>query len=357
MWSRRRFLSSLAAVSAASLVAGRRTGRRGRRGHQAGHRQFLRAHLRVESAAVDPVCGVLEIRHAPHVRPGSLREPRGQLPGQDSRQAAAAEIEIQVGTTSICPTSSSYDAKKWGPAEDHARLLIRTAHRLGSPVARCYLGHRGDRQGDGGIYRHIDAMVKLLKSVRSAAEDAQVKIAVENHAGDMQAWELVELIEAAGQEFVGATMDPGNAAWTMEDPLVNLEILGPYALTTGIRDTAVWETEEGAASMWVNMGQGVVDWPAYVRRFRELCPGSRSCWKSFRSNGRMRCRISSPNIGRSSPRRVPPNSRASSRSLNAARNANCHPAVPRAKHPPNWKRNNSSSTWKPTCAIAGKCWA
>jgi len=99
-----------------------------------------------------------------------------------------------------------------------------------------------------------------------------VKIAVENHAGDMQAWELVNLIEEAGKSFVGATMDPGNATWTIEDPMVNLEILGPYAVTTGIRDTAVWETDTGAAAMWANMGQGVVDWPAYTKRFRELCP-------------------------------------------------------------------------------------
>jgi 3-oxoisoapionate decarboxylase len=26
--------------------------------------------------------------------------------------------------------------------------------------------------------------------------------------------------------------------------------------------------------MWANMGQGVVDWAAYVKRFRELCPGT-----------------------------------------------------------------------------------
>jgi len=24
--------------------------------------------------------------------------------------------------------------------------------------------------------------------------------------------------------------------------------------------------------MWANMGQGVVDWPAYVKRFKALCP-------------------------------------------------------------------------------------
>ena len=187
-------------------------------------------------------------------------------------QAERAGLEIQAGTGSICPTSSSYDRNKWGKAEDHARLLIRTAKQLGSSVARCYMGTRRDREGDGGIYRHIDEMVKVLKAVKSEAEDSNVKIAVENHAGDMQAWELVNLIQAAGSSYVGATIDPGNAAWTMEDPMVNLELLGPYVVTAGIRDTVVWETENGATCMWANIGEGLTDWPAYVKRFTEFCP-------------------------------------------------------------------------------------
>lgn len=187
-------------------------------------------------------------------------------------QAEQAGVALQVGTGSICPTSRSYDAGRWGPAEDHARLLVRVARQLGSPVARCYLGSRQDREGDGGIYRHFTPLVNVLQAVRDEALEAGVKIAIENHAGDLQAWELVELIEAAGPEFVGATMDPGNAVWTLEDPLVNLETLGPYALTTGIRDSMVWETADGARAMWVNMGLGLVDWPAYLARYRELCP-------------------------------------------------------------------------------------
>jgi sugar phosphate isomerase/epimerase len=187
-------------------------------------------------------------------------------------QARRAGIEVQAGTGSICPTSNAYNEKKWGKAEDHARLLIRTARDLGTSVARCYLGTRRDREGDGGIYRHIDETVKVLKAVKSEAEDANVKFAIENHAGDMQAWELASLIEAAGSSYVGATIDAGNAAWTLEDPMVNLELLGPYGVTAGVRDTAIWETDTGASCMWTNMGQGVVDWPAYVKRFQELCP-------------------------------------------------------------------------------------
>jgi sugar phosphate isomerase/epimerase len=135
------------------------------------------------------------------------------------------------------------------------------------------MGSWRDRQGDGGIERHIQATAKVCKAVRSEALDAGVKIAVENHAGDTQAWELVTLIEEAGKDYVGATMDSGNAAWTIEDPMVNLEVLGPYAVTTGLRDSAVWETEKGATVLWANLGEGVTDWPRYVERFGELCPG------------------------------------------------------------------------------------
>jgi hypothetical protein len=53
----------------------------------------------------------------------------------------------------------------------------------------------------------------------------------------------------------------------------NLEILGPYAATTGIRDSVVWETDEGASVAWTAMGEGQVDWQKYFDRFAALCPG------------------------------------------------------------------------------------
>lgn len=187
-------------------------------------------------------------------------------------QAEEKEIEIHVGTGSICPTSSSYNQKKNGPAEEHVKLLIRVAKTTGAKVARCYMGTNQDRQGEGGIYRHIEETVKVLKAVKSFAADSGVKIAIENHAGDTQAWEMAQLIEAAGKDFVGCTMDNGNATWSFEDPMVNLEILGPYAISTGMRDSAVWETPKGASVMWVNMGDGTVDWQTYLKRYQELCP-------------------------------------------------------------------------------------
>ena len=187
------------------------------------------------------------------------------------KKAADLGLDIQAGTFSICPTSRSL-TKDYGTPEEHLTLAIRIAQTLGSSVVRCVLGSGEDRRVEGGIERQIAETVKVLKSVRSRALDAGVKIAVENHAGDMQAWELVTLIEAAGKEFVGATMDSGNAAWTIEDPMVNLEILGPYAVATGIRDTAVWEIADGVQAHWAAMGGGNTDWRVYVDRYAALCP-------------------------------------------------------------------------------------
>lgn len=180
-------------------------------------------------------------------------------------------IEIQVGTGSVCPSSAAFNDQH-GPAEEHLALTVRIASLMGSPVARCYLGRSSDRKTPGGIQVHIQAMVRVLKSVRNLALDLGVKVAVENHSGDMQAWELMSLIEQAGPDFVGATLDSGNATWTLEDPLDNLKVLGPYAVTTGIRDSMLWETENGVAVQWTAMGEGIVDQTEYFGTFRRLCP-------------------------------------------------------------------------------------
>jgi 3-oxoisoapionate decarboxylase len=181
-------------------------------------------------------------------------------------------IEIQAGTGGICPSAKSFN-KKFGTAEEHLDLLIRVAKALGSPVARCYQGTADDRKLPGGLEARWKDTISVCKAVRGRAIDAGVKIAIENHAGDMQAWQLANLIEECGRDYVGATMDSGNATWALEDPMENLEILGPYAASTGIRDSMVWETAEGASVAWTAIGEGQVDWQKYFDRFAELCPG------------------------------------------------------------------------------------
>lgn len=187
------------------------------------------------------------------------------------RRADDAGVALYAGSWSICPTSKTFKANR-GTAEEHLRLGLRVAKTIGSPVFRVVLGNMEDRKTEGGIQARIADTIAVLKACRSQALDTGVKVAIENHAGDMHSWELLQLIETAGRDFVGANIDSGNAAWTLEDPMDVLETLGPVTICSSLRDDMIWETPDGAAVQWTAAGDGLIDWKRYAARWRQLCP-------------------------------------------------------------------------------------
>src|SRR5439155_17894104 len=108
--------------------------------------------------------------------------------GDIRKMAADKGVQIHLGSWSICPTSKVFK-KDWGTAEEHLALGIRMAKALGSPVFRVVLGTREDRKIEGGIEGRIRDTAKVLKSQRTKAMDAGVKVSIENHTGDMEPWE------------------------------------------------------------------------------------------------------------------------------------------------------------------------
>lgn len=187
-------------------------------------------------------------------------------------QAATAGVTLHVGMWSICPSSKAFRTEN-GSADAQLANGIRIARAVGSPVLRVVLGTWEDRLTDGGIYRHIDGMVSVLKSARSRALDAGIRIAVENHAGDMRSEELATLVEMAGRDYVGVNFDAGNALWTLEDPLDAYDRLAAYVATTSVRDGVVTEIPSGARARWTAMGDGQIDWPTFAQRFADASPG------------------------------------------------------------------------------------
>jgi sugar phosphate isomerase/epimerase len=151
------------------------------------------------------------------------------------------------------------------------RTGLRANHAVGSKMARAFLGGRAERTGAIPLEKHLETTVKIPRSVRSEALDLGIKIGIETH-GDLQAWEVRDLIEEAGKDFVGATIDTGNPVTLAEDPMVTLETLAPYALTTHIRDSAVFEHPRGAVYQWVALGDGSIDYAQFFERYRQLCP-------------------------------------------------------------------------------------
>lgn len=204
-----------------------------------------------------------EIRFIGSLEPENLRRVRAH--------AEALGVEVEIGMKSICPTSKMFDRTQ-GTAEEQLGRMLVSAELVGSKIVRAVLGSADDRKG-GSIDAHIHDMTQVLRNVKSQATDRGLKVAIENHAGDMQARELKMLVEEAGPDFVGVCLDSGNPLWTLEDPHLTLETLHPYVLTSHVRDTMVWKTPEGAAVTWVQMGRGNVGIDSYVRRYAELCGG------------------------------------------------------------------------------------
>ncbi len=180
-------------------------------------------------------------------------------------------IEVEIGMTSICPTSKAFKPEL-GTAEEQLSRMIDAAPLAGSTIVRAVLGTAADRD-PGPIASHIEDTVKVLRAVRSRALDKGIHVAIENHAGDMTAPELRTLVLEAGVEYTGVCLDSGNPLWTLEDPHYTLETLHPYVLTSHTRDSQVWNTPDGAAVTWVRMGQGNVGIRDYMLRFAQLCPG------------------------------------------------------------------------------------
>ncbi len=179
-------------------------------------------------------------------------------------------IRIDAGIGCVCELS-----KSWNPTHGTPGAVLEqgleVAHAVGATVMRCYMGSQLDRYGDKPLEQLMEATAKNFKAVRAKAVDLNVKIAIENHK-DMQSWQAMTLIEEAGKDYVASNLDLGNPCNVMEDPLTALETLGPYAVTTHIRDTAVYEVPRGAAVQWTALGDGSVNFKKIVKRYEEICP-------------------------------------------------------------------------------------
>jgi 3-oxoisoapionate decarboxylase len=182
-------------------------------------------------------------------------------------------IQIDAGIGCICPISKSWKAGNGSP-EQVAINGLKVAKAVGARSMRCVMGGMEDRRGDRPIEEYMEATIKVFRAVKSQALDLGVRIALENHAGDMQAREVRTIIEESGKDHVGSCLDTGNPMWVMENPQVTLEILGPYAVTTHVRDSVAFEHPRGAAAQWVALGDGVVDWTAFFTLYQKVCPQS-----------------------------------------------------------------------------------
>jgi 3-oxoisoapionate decarboxylase len=178
-------------------------------------------------------------------------------------------IKLQLAHGTVCPSARSFNPQL-GTLEAQVTRALKASQIFGARCMRCVLGGDPERPQ---IEMHIDNMIAAIRGLRSRIVDSGVKLAVENHGGDLQAREMKMMIEAVGRDVMGVCLDSGNPVWMLEDPHMTLEMLIPYAETCHVRDSAVWKVPEGIAVRWVNMGEGNVDIDGWIRKFIQAKPG------------------------------------------------------------------------------------
>jgi sugar phosphate isomerase/epimerase len=52
----------------------------------------------------------------------------------------------------------------------------------------------------------MEDLIAVCRRAKPLAVDSSVRIAIENHAGDMHSTELARLVEAAGPDYVGVNL-------------------------------------------------------------------------------------------------------------------------------------------------------
>ena len=155
------------------------------------------------------------------------------------------------------------------------RQHIRRAQAMGSPLVRAVIAGSRAALPKGPVDPVIDYVLRIIKQVRSQLMESGLRIAFEVHK-DLQAWEYRRLIEAASPALVGTYLDTGNPVFVMENPFTTLEELGPYVLTVHLRDSVVYETKNGIAVQWVPLGEGCIDFKAFLQRLSEIHAASRN---------------------------------------------------------------------------------
>src|SRR4026208_1886623 len=114
-------------------------------------------------------------------------------------------IKLQLAFGSVCPSARAFNAQN-GTLEDQVARARKASQTVGAKSMRCIVGGDPERPQ---IEMHIENMIKAVRAIRSRVADTGIKLAVENHGGDLQAREMKMMIEAIGTDIMGVCLDSG----------------------------------------------------------------------------------------------------------------------------------------------------
>ncbi len=140
---------------------------------------------------------------------------------------------------------------------------LDTATAIGADVMRIVgssLMFRDEPHGP-----QIERISAILRESVKKAEDAGVRLAIENHI-DFTADEILEILDQVDSEFLGVNFDTGNTLRVFEDPVVAAEKLAEATLATHVKDIDPGHGSPTDWTFWASApaGGGIIDLPGVI---------------------------------------------------------------------------------------------
>ncbi|KRE51315.1 xylose isomerase [Arthrobacter sp. Soil736] len=203
------------------------------------------------------------------------------LPRGDRRAALEALMAAEgeglpiIGLTPYTTAINSLDESEWSGGVDEFRGAIETAHLLGADRVRVYAGswHPGDTDRD----RRWAKLREALQTLAPEAEEAGVRLCVENHFGTMTqtAAETAALVREVAHPAVRVLYDQANLTFTHDETfeqafavqgglighvhVKDLVFTDPNAAFRATETARVDASERAVRSRVI--GTGVLPWP------------------------------------------------------------------------------------------------
>jgi sugar phosphate isomerase/epimerase len=193
----------------------------------------------------------------------------------EALKAAEGEGLPIIGLTPYTTAINALDESEWRGGVDEFRGAIETAHLLGADRVRVYAGswHHGDTDHD----RRWAKLREALQALAPEAEQAGVRLCVENHFGTMTqtAAETAALVREVAHPAVRVLYDQANLTFTHDETFeeafaVQGDLIGhvhvkdlvftdPNAAFRATETARVDASERAVRSRVI--GTGVLPWP------------------------------------------------------------------------------------------------
>ena len=153
-------------------------------------------------------------------------------------------------------------------AADEIVQHLDTARAVGAEVMRIVgssLMFRDEPHGP-----QIERISAILKETVKRAEDAGVRLAIENHI-DFTSDEILQILAAVDSRYLGVNFDSGNTLRVFEDPVEAARKLAPHTYATHMKDIDPGHGSPMDWTFWASApaGSGIIDMPGVVKALKD----------------------------------------------------------------------------------------